>query len=79
MVPYLFASEKLNTSGTFILTLFGIELESSSEQQDTDIILEGQDPILPGTANMTFMVPRGGLGVAFPRNVEFVWLLRPLE
>ena len=70
---------KLNTSGTFVLTCFGIGLESSSEQQDTDIILEGQDLILPGTANMTFMVPRGGLGAAFPRNVKFIWLPRPLE
>ena len=66
MVPYLSTSEKLNTSGTLILTRFGIELESSSEQRDTDIILEGQDPVFPGAANMTFMVPKGGLGVAFP-------------
>ena len=66
MVPCLSASEKLNTSGTFILARFGIGLESSSEQQDTDIILEGQDPVLPGVANMTFMVPRGGFGTAFP-------------
>ena len=72
MVPCLSTSEKLNASVTFILALFGIELESSSEQQDTDIILEGQDSILPRIANMTFMVPRGGLGAAFPRNVEFV-------
>ena len=66
MVPCLSASEKLNTSETFILALFGIEVESSSEQQDTDIILEGQDPVLLGAANMTFMVPKGGLGAAFP-------------
>ena len=79
MVPYLSASKKLNTSGTFILTLFGIELKSSSEQQDTDIILERQDLVLPGVANMTFMVLRGGLGATFPRNAEFVWLPRPLE
>ena len=72
MVPCLSASEKLNTNGTFILTLFGIELEFSSEQQDIDIILEGQDPILSRAANMTFMVPRGGLRAAFPRNAEFV-------
>ena len=71
MVPSLSAFEKLNTNGTFILTLFGMELESSPEQQDTDIILEGQDPVLPRAANMTFMVPRRGLGAAFPRNVEF--------
>ena len=72
MVPYLSTFEKLNTNGTFILTLFGIELESSSEQQDTDIILEGHDPALLGAANMTFIVPRRGLRAAFPRNVEFV-------
>ena len=72
MVPYLSASEKLNTNGTFVLALFGIELESSSERQDTDITLEGQDPVLPGVAKMTFMVPKGGLGAAFPRNTEFV-------
>ena len=48
------------------MTRFGIGLESSSEQQDTDIILEGQDSVLPGAANMMFMVPRGGLGAAFP-------------
>ena len=52
MVPCLSAFEKLNTSRTFILTRFGIELKSSSEQQDTDIILEGQDPILPRAVNM---------------------------
>ena len=71
MVPYLSTSEKLNTSGTFVLILFVIELESLSEQQDTDIILEGQDPVLPGAANMTFIVPRGGFGAAFPWNAEF--------
>ena len=79
MVPCLSTSEKLNTNGTFILTFFGIELESSSEQQDIDIILEGQDPVLPRVANMTFMVPRGGLEVAFSRNAEFAWPPRPLE
>ena len=72
MVPCLSASEKLNTSETFNLAHFDIELESSSEQQDTDIILEGQDLVLPGAANMTFMVPRGGFGAAFPCNAEFV-------
>ena len=66
MVPSLSASEKLNTNGTFILTLFGIELESSLEQQDTDIILEGQDSVLPRATNMMFMVPRGGFRATFP-------------
>ena len=66
MVPYLSASEKLSTRGTFVLTLFGTELGSSSEYWDTDIILEGQDPVLPGAANITFMVPRGGFDAGFP-------------
>ena len=66
MVHSLSSSEKPNTNGTFILTLFDIELEPSSEQQDTDIILEGQDPVLPRAANMTFMVSKGGLGAVFP-------------
>ena len=71
MVLSLFVSEKLNTNETFILTLFSIGPESSPEQQDIDIILEGQDPVLLRAANMTFMVPRGGLGATFPRNAEF--------
>ena len=72
MVPSLSSSEKPNTNETFILILFDIELKPSSEQQDTDIILEGQDPVLPGAANMTFIMPRGDLKAAFPRDVEFV-------
>ena len=66
MVLCLSASEKLNTRGTFVLFLFGAELHSSSELPDTDITLEGQDPVLPGAANMTFMVPKGGFDAAFP-------------
>ena len=72
MVPSLSSSEKPNTNETFIVILFGIELEPSFEQQDTDIILEGQDPVLPRAANMTFIVPRGDLEAAFPRDAEFV-------
>ena len=72
MVPSLSSFEKPNTNGIFILTLFGIELEPSSEQQDTDTILEGQDSVLPRAANMTFIVPRGGLEAAFPQNAELV-------
>ena len=79
MIPSLSTPEKLNTNGTFILTLFGIGPESSLEQQDTDIILEGQDPVLLEAANMTFMMPRGGLGVTFPRNAEFAWPSWPFE
>ena len=43
------------------MTLFGIKLEPSSGQQDTDITLEGQDPVLPGAANMTFIGLEGAL------------------
>ena len=62
----LSSSEKPNTSGIPILTLFGIELEPSSRQQDTDITLDGQDSVLPRAANMTLIVPRGGLEDASP-------------
>ena len=79
MVPSLSASVKLNINGTLILILFGSGLEFSPEQQDIDIILEGQDPVLPGAANMTFVVPIGGLRAIFPRNAEFAWPPRPLE
>ena len=66
MVPSLSASKKLNTNGTFILTLFVLGPEFSPEPQDIDIILEGQNLVLPGAVNMMFMVPRGGLGATFP-------------
>ena len=49
-----------------ILTLYGIGLELLAGQRDTDIILEGQDPVLPRAANMTLIVPRGGLEEAPP-------------
>ena len=79
MVPSLSASKKLNTNGTFILTLFGLGPEFSPEPQDIDIILEGQNLVLPGAVNMMFMVPRGGLRAVFPRNTEFAWPPWPLE
>ena len=79
MVLSLSLSEKLNTYGIPILTLFGIELEPSSRQQDTDITLEGQDLVLPRVANMTFIMPRGALEDASPQNAEPIWLPRPLE
>ena len=79
MVLSLSLSEKLNTYGIPILTLFGIELEPSSGQQDTDITLEGQDLVLPRAANMTFIMPRGGLEDASPQNAEPIWLPWPLE
>ena len=66
MVPSLSSSKKPNTNGMPILTLLGIELKPSPGQQVTDIILEGQDPVLPGAANMMFIVPRGSLEEASP-------------
>ena len=39
-----------------------------------DIILEGQDPVLPGVTKMTFIVPRGGLEEASLWGSEPVWL-----
>ena len=77
--PSLSSSEKPKTNGMPILTLFGIELDPSSGQRDNDIILEGQDPVLPRAVNMTFIVPRRGLEEASPRNSEPVWLPWPLE
>ena len=65
-VPSLSLFEKPNTNGIPILILFGIELKPSSGQQDIDITLEGQDSVLPRAANMTFIVPRGGLEDASP-------------
>ena len=58
--------QKLNTKGTSALALFGVELDSPSVKGDTDITLIGQDPVLPGAANITLMVPRGGLDSGFP-------------
>ena len=74
MVPSLSSSKKPNTNGIPILTLFSIELEPSFGQQDTDITLEGQDPVFPRATNMMFIVPRGGLEDASPQNAEPVWL-----
>ena len=68
MVPSLSSSEKLNTNGMLILTLFGFELELSSRQWDTDITLEGQDPILPRVANITFIMLEGVLKKHLPET-----------
>ena len=79
MVPNLSSFKKPNTNGIPILTLFGIEMKPSSGQQDIDITLEGQDPVLPKATNITFIVPRGGLEDTSPRTVEPAWFLWPLE
>ena len=49
------------------------------KSQVTDITLEGQDPVLLEAANMTFIVPKGGLEEASFRGSEPIWLPWPLE
>ena len=61
MVPSLSSSEKLNDDWILILALFGSKFESLANSQAIDIILERQDPVLLRAANMTFIVPKGGL------------------
>ena len=34
---------------------------SSEDRRATDITLDGHDPVLPGAAKITLIVPRGGL------------------
>ena len=79
MVPTLSSFEKINASWIFTLALFGLEFESSADSQVTDIILEGQDLVLPRVAKMMFIVPKGGLEEASLRGSELVWLSWPLE
>ena len=70
MVPTLSSSEKLNVSWILTLALFGSEFESSANSQATDIILEGQDPVLPRAAKMMFIVPKKGLEEVYFRGSE---------
>ena len=63
MVQNLSSSEKLSAGWISILALFGSELESSAGSRATDITLDGPEPVLPGAAKMTFIVPKGFLGV----------------
>ena len=34
---------------------------SPKDRQDTDITLDGHNPVLPGAAKITLIVPKGGL------------------
>ena len=61
MVSILSSSEKPRTGWISILALFGSELGSSAGNRATNITLEGQEPVLPRAAKMTFIVPNGGL------------------
>ena len=74
MVLTLSSSEKLNVGWMLTLALFGLEFESSTDNRATDIILEGQDSVLPRAVKMTFIVPKRGLEEASLRDSEPVWL-----
>ena len=47
---------------------------SPEDRRATDITLDGQDPVLPGVAKMTLIVPKGGLEGISLRDSEFAWL-----
>ena len=61
MVPTLSLSKELNVGRAFILALFGILFDSSVGNWVTDITLEGCEPVFPGVAKMTLIVPNEGL------------------
>ena len=44
---------------------------SAEDRRATDITLDGHDPILPGAAKMTLIVPKGGLEGISLRDSEF--------
>ena len=47
---------------------------SHEDRRATDIALDGHDPVLPGAAKMTLIVPKGGLEGISPQDSEFTWL-----
>ena len=49
------------TRGRSSLALFGSWQVSLEGRRATDITLDGHDPVLPGTAKITLIVPRGVL------------------
>ena len=71
MVLILFATKKLSAGWISTLALFDSGLVSSADSRATDITLKEQEPILPGVAKMTFIVPKGGLEEASLRGSEF--------
>ena len=73
MVPTLSSSEKLNAGWILTLALFGSEFESSADSRVTDIILEGQESVLPRVAKMMFIVPKGGLEKASLQGSKPAW------
>ena len=65
---HLIFIQKLNVDWILTLAFFGSKFESSTDSRAIDIILEGQDPVLPRDAKMTFIVPKGGLEEASLRG-----------
>ena len=47
---------------------------SPEDKRAMDITLDGQDPVLLGSAKMTLIVPKGGLEETSLRDSEFAWL-----
>ena len=79
VVLILSSSEKLSVSWISTLALFSSGLVSSADSRATDITLEGQEPVFPGAAKMTFIIPKGGLEGASLQGSEFAWPYRPLK
>ena len=47
---------------------------SPKDRRATDMTLNGQDPVLPGAAKMTLIVPNEGLEETSLRDSELAWL-----
>ena len=67
------------TRGRSGLAFFGSRLVSLEGRQATDITLDGHDPVLPGAAKITLIVPRGGLEGVSLSDREVVYPPSPLE
>ena len=52
---------------------------SPEDKRATDITLDGHDPVLPGAAKITLIVPRGGLEGTSLSDRELVYPPNPLE
>ena len=78
IVSILSSSEKLNEGQISNLAFFGSELRSPASDLATDITLASWEPILPGAANITLIVPNRGLEEAFPWAPDLDWSPCPL-
>ena len=67
------------TRGRLSLALFGSWQVSSEGRQATDITLDGHDPVLPGAAKITLIIPREGLEGTSLSDQELVYPPSPLE